>query len=300
MPLNTPRTGSNLAGGNFVPKLFSAKAQEKFYAASVVPAIANHDWEGELKGYGDEVTIRKVSTIDVFDVTIGKDFAYQSIADDAISFKIDRAKGYAYSVSDVDAHQSDINIISMFANDAAMQMAVSIDKTVLQSVYADAGQVVGASGLGDSTAINLSGLTAATYFEPLLIAGQGLDERNVPRDGRRWAVISPKYARLLKLSDMKSVQISGDAVSSVRNGFVGEYDGMNVYVSNNLLNAIGATGGAPTEMLVGHVSAISFASQFVQHQKVMREYQFAEGYRGQNVFGFKVTKDDSLIRLRGY
>ncbi len=46
MGLSVSRVGANLAAGAFVPQVYSAKMQAKFYAASVVPAIANHDWEG--------------------------------------------------------------------------------------------------------------------------------------------------------------------------------------------------------------------------------------------------------------
>ena len=58
MPNQIARTGANLAAGAFIPQIYSAKLQDKFYAASVVPAIANHNWEGEIMAFGDTVNIR--------------------------------------------------------------------------------------------------------------------------------------------------------------------------------------------------------------------------------------------------
>lgn len=46
MGLAVSRSGANLAAGVFTPVIYSAKMQAKFYAESVVPAIASHDWEG--------------------------------------------------------------------------------------------------------------------------------------------------------------------------------------------------------------------------------------------------------------
>ena len=134
-----------------------------------------------------------------------------------------------------------------------------------------------------------------------MLAGQRLDELNIPRDGRRWVVLSPKGGRLLKTSPLSQAYITGDPTSPLRNGFIGNIDGMKVYVSNNVLNAgLGTAGGTTIqeEWLVGHESAISFASQFVRHEQIPLQNTFGWGLKGLNVYGFAVTKGDGLIRMR--
>ena len=292
MPNQIARTGANLAAGAFIPQIYSAKLQDKFYAASVVPAIANHNWEGEIMAFGDTVNIRKVPTISINDYSVNNAIAYQDVSDEMISLNINKAKYYAFKVDYIDDYQSDIALIDTITQDASMQMAVTVDKAVLQSVYADAATTIAAGAL--------SSLTTDTYIRPLLEAGQALDENNVPRDGKRWAVITPEYARYLKLSDLKQVLTTGDDESPLRNGFVGSIDGMNIYVSTNLLNAVGSISSATSKMLVGHESALTFASQFIKHEMLPLQNTFGYGIKGLQVFGFKTVKPESLVLLTAY
>lgn len=301
MGLAVSRSGANLAAGAFVPQVYSAKMQAKFYAASVVPAIANHDWEGDIKSFGDKVIIRKIPTISIFDHVVNADLPIQDVSDESITLNIDKAKGYNFNVTYVDEYQSDIALIEKLTEDAAMQMKVAVDQSVLQSVYADVAtaNTVGTS-IGTTTPQQLSGLATATYITPLLNAGQVLDANNVPRDGERWAVISPQFANYLKLSDLKQVLITGDKESPLRNGFVGTIDGMKVYVSNNLLHANDALVGTPTECLVGHPSALAFASQFQKPEMLPNPRTFGTLCRGLNVYGFKTVKPEAMVRVRVY
>jgi hypothetical protein len=294
------RVGANLANGAFIPQIYSLKMQAKFYAASVVPAIANHDWEGEIKGGGtDKVIIRKIPTINIFDHTIGTNPPVQDVTDEYITLLIDKAKGYNFNVSSIDEYQSDIALISKLSEDAAMQMAVQVDKSVLQSVYADVStaNTVGTS-IGTTTPTQL---TSTEYgIGPLLQGGQVLDANNVPRDGSRWAVVTPLYAQRLKQSDLKSVLITGDNESPLRNGYVGSIDGMKVYVSNNLKNANDATVAAPSECLVGHSSALAFASQFEKPEMLPNPLTFGTLVRGLKVYGFKTVKPEAMALVRVY
>ena len=288
MGLQVTRSGANLSAGVFVPQIYSAKLQDKFYAASVVPAIANHNWEGEIMAFGDTVNIRKVPTISIQNYSVNSAINYQDVSDEQIQLLINQAKYYAFKVDYIDDYQSDIALIDTITQDAAMQMAVTVDKSVLQSVYADAGTTL--------STVDLATLGTTTYIQPLLQAGQVLDEKNV----KRWAVINPEYARYLKLSDLKQVLITGDDESPLRNGFVGQIDGMNIYVSNNVLNAVGSTSGDPSQMLVGHESALTFASQFVKHEMLPLQNTFGYGIKGLQVYGFKTVKADSLVCIPVY
>ena len=311
MGLAVARQGANLSAGAFVPQIYSAKMQAKFYAASVVPAIANHDWEGDIANYGDKVIIRKIPTITVFDHVVNADLPIQDVSDESITLLIDKAKGYNFNVTYVDEYQSDIALIEKLTEDASMQMKVSVDKSVLQSVYADvstANTVGYSSGVvvGNTTPISLATITSLSTpvyggaIAPLMAAGQALDANNVPRDGNRWAVISPAYASALKQSDLKQIMITGDDKSPLRNGFVGEIDGMKVYTSNNLLNANGATVSLPSQCLVGHTSALAFASQFQKPEMLPNPRTFGTLVRGLNVYGFKTVKPEAMVTFGIY
>ena len=264
--MGVPRTGSNLPNGNFIPQIYSAKLQDKFYAASTVPAIANHDWEGEIMAYGDTVNIRKVPTITINDYTVNNTISYQDVTDEKLQLLINKAKYYAFKVDYIDDYQSDLAVIDMITD-----------------------------------AIDLNALSESARLTPLLMGGEVLDSNNVPRDGKRWAVVNPSYARQLKQSDLKSVLITGDSESPLRNGYIGEIDGMKIYVSNNLINANSHPDAANfCRMYVGHESAVSFASQFIKHEMLPLQTTFGYGIKGLQVFGFKTVKPEALCMINGF
>lgn len=310
MGLAVSRSGANLAAGVFVPQIYSAKMQAKFYASSVVPAIASHDWEGEIKGKGDKVIIRKVPTITISDYVVNEDLPVQDISDESITLNIDKAKYYNFNVEHIDQYQSDIDLINVITNEAAEQMKVAVDQSVLQAIYSDVAQAntVGYNSgvvLNNTTAISLATITSVASpiyggaIAPLIVAGQALDQQNVPRMGR-WAVIHPAWAAALKMSDLKQVDITGDPKSPLRNGLIGEIDGMKVYVSNNLLNANGPTSGAPAKCLVGHSSALAFASQFETPEILPNPRRFGKLCRGLKVYGFKTVKAEAMSLINIY
>src|ERR1700761_3664750 len=59
----TGSSGNNLQATGFIPEIWSGKLIEKFYAATVLAAISNTDYEGEIKNMGDRVKIRTKPTI---------------------------------------------------------------------------------------------------------------------------------------------------------------------------------------------------------------------------------------------
>ena len=51
--------------GTFIPEIWSGKLIEKFYDATVIAAISNTDYEGEITSYGDKVNIRQKPDITI-------------------------------------------------------------------------------------------------------------------------------------------------------------------------------------------------------------------------------------------
>lgn len=306
MALSGARIGANLSTGAFVPQVYSAKMQDKFYASSSVAAIANTAWQGDISGFGDKVIIRKVPTVNIFDYSVNAPITYQDISDEQIILNIDQQKAYAFRVDYIDDYQSDLALIEKITEDASWQMKVKVDQTVLQGIPASiaTANTVGWTGsvvaTNNATPIPLATLTAANGVQPLQYAGEVLDANNVPRDGGRWAVISPHYANILKQGPLAQAYFTGDTTSSLRNGLIGEIDGMKVYVSNNIINANGATSGAPSNCLVGHTSSLAFASQFMKHRQIELPDTFGWGISGLNVFGYKLVKPEATALVLVY
>lgn len=306
-------TDSYAGASGFIPEVWSGKLQVKFYKSTVLGEITNNDWEGEIKGQGDKVYIRSIPTITVSNYQKGMNLTSQVPVSTPLELNIDKGKYFQVVVDDVDAAQADVKLMDMFTNDASQQMKIAIDGDVLGAVYADAAAAnKGATAGAISGDINL-GATGApravsktNILDMILDMGQVLDEQNVPEDGR-WLVIPAWMAAMLKNSDLRQAYLTGDSVTPLRNGKLGQVDRFTLYVSNNLSSvtdlgsdaASGGSGGAADKkswnIMAGTRDAISFASQITNVETLRSQQTFGNIMRGLNVYGYKVTKPEALV-----
>src|SRR5882672_9240098 len=61
----TNASSPSVQASGFIPEIWSGKLVEKFYASTVLAAISNTDYEGEIKNKGDRVKIRTKPTITI-------------------------------------------------------------------------------------------------------------------------------------------------------------------------------------------------------------------------------------------
>src|SRR6478736_3707106 len=125
------RSNPTLVAGGFIPEIWSGKLLEKFYAATVLAAIANTDYEGEIKNKGDTVHIRTRPTITISDYDAEQDLGIQRPSSNMIDLSIDQAKYFNLALDDVMEVQSDLDLMSMWAEDASEQMKIAVDTDVL-------------------------------------------------------------------------------------------------------------------------------------------------------------------------
>jgi hypothetical protein len=287
MPVTIARQGNNLPNGVFLPTIWSKKLNAKYYAQTFLNDITNSDYEGEIAGQGSQVNIRQRPTVEVVDHQEDSDIEYQDISDEMISLSINYAKRFAFKVGDIDKAQSDIAILNELTTDAGFQMKISIDQTVLGSIYGSAGTVLPTITLDKTNVVDW-----------LIDQEVALELNNIPPN-QRWAVISPKVAGLIQKSDLKNVSLTGDTKSIIRsnlnNGRLGEVGGLTLYVSNNLARA-----GNLYQCVSGHKSAVTYASQITKVENVRLERKFGDAVRGLNVYGFKVLIPSGLVSAPVY
>lgn len=295
--------------GSFIPTLWSSKLNAKFYAATVFGEIANTNWEGDIKAIGDKVVINNIPTITINDYSVGTSLSYEVPTPNTLTLQIDKGKYFAFQVNDVLSMQSEPKLMDVFSNDASMQMKIAIDSTVLSGTFqggaaankgATAGRLSGSFNLGvDNTPVTLTG---SNILQTLTALSAVLDEQNVPETDR-WLVIDPATRQTLMSSNLAQAQFMGDSQSIVRNGKIGVIDRFTVYVSNQLPKAAagqdwvgGVSAGTAKRraIIAGHKSAISFASQMTKMETVRNPSDFGDYVRGLNVFGYTVTKPESL------
>jgi len=291
--------GSVSYSGTFIPEIWSKKLIAKFYDASVLSAISNTDYEGEVKAQGDKVQIRTIPTLAINDYQSGQTLTNQRPSSNNVELLIDKGKYWSAIVDDVQDVQSDIGLMDMWANDASEQMKIAVDTEVLGGLVADiaaenkgatAGRISGNLNLGvTGTPVQI---TKATIIDKILEMGQALDEQNRPESGR-FLVIPYWATTMLKGSDLKDASLTGDGTSPLRNGRIGMVDRFTVYTSNNLRKVVDT--GNCFDFIGGVTNGLTFASQLVKTEQLRAESTFGDIMRGLQVYGFKVVDPESLV-----
>jgi hypothetical protein len=117
--------------GTFIPTIWSGKLIEKFYASTVLAAISNTDYEGEIKNKGDKVIIRTKRTITIKDYRADGALEVERPASNVVELLIDRGKYFNLILDDVYEVQADINMMNIWSDDAAQQFKLVVDREVL-------------------------------------------------------------------------------------------------------------------------------------------------------------------------
>lgn len=287
--------------GNFIPEIWSGKLIENFYDATVLAAISNTDYEGEIKGQGDTVNIRTTPNITIRDYVKGQNLVVENPDKPKLQLLIDKGEYFACVEDDIDRVQSDINLMDQWSKDASEQMKVKIDQRVLTDLLPDisalnrgaaAGRISQAFNLGTSAApltVSKDGAGGTTPVTDLIVdMGTVLDENNCPESGR-FLVIPARMAGLIKKSELKDASLSGDSQSVMRNGRLGMIDRFTIYVSHNLNVSSGKF-----SIIAGTKMGFTFASQMTEMENIRSESTFGDIIRGLQVYGYKVVKPEAL------
>ena len=287
--------------GNFIPEIWSGKLIENFYDATVLAAISNTDYEGEIRQYGDTVNIRTTPEITIRDYVKGQTLTVENPDKPKLQLVIDKGEYFACVEDDVDKVQSDINLMDTWSKDASERMKIKIDQRVLTDILpgiatankgATAGAISASFNLGTTASpltVTKDGASSTTSVVDLLVdMGTVLDEANAPEQDR-FVVIPAKMAGLIKKSELKDASLTGDSQSIVRNGRLGMIDRFTVYVSHNLNRSSGKY-----SIIAGHKMGFTFASQMTNMETIRSESTFGNIIRGLQVYGYKVVKGEAL------
>ena len=290
----------------FLPSIYSKKVLNFFRKSSVVEAITNTDYSGEITAYGDSVKIIKEPVISVSDYTRGSDTTATKLTDQETSLVVDSAKAFKFIVDDIETKMSHVNFKEVASSSAAYALKDSFDAAVIANMFsglsasapdhvlgADSATALGANIYDGAGSVDI-GLTSET--DPLnLMARMArlLDEQNVPEEGR-WFVAGPDFYEQLGQSSSKLLSVDFNAgQGSIRNGLVssGKLRGFDMYKSNN----IAATSNATGKVLAGHMSSTATAQTIISTEVLRDPSSFGDIVRGLHVYGSKVLRPEAIV-----
>jgi hypothetical protein len=289
--------------GNFIPEIWSGKLIENFYDATVLSAISNTDYEGEIRNMGDTVNIRTTPEITIRDYVKGQTLTVENPDKPKLQLVIDKGEYFACVEDDVDRIQSDIKLMDTWSKDASERMKIKIDQRVLTDLLPDIAAVNKGGTAGEQSASFNLGTTGApltvtkdgagsttSVIDLIVDLGTVLDEANAP-ESDRFLVVPAKMAGLIKKSELKDASLTGDGTSVVRNGRLGMIDRFTIYVSHNLNVSSGKY-----SLIAGHKMGFTFASQMTEMETLRSESTFGNIVRGLQVYGYKVVKPEALAQ----
>ena len=291
----------------FLPSVYSKKVLNFFRKASVVEAITNTDYAGEISAYGDSVKIIKEPVISVSDYTRGSDTTDTKLTDQEITLVVDSAKAFKFIVDDIETNMSHVNFKEVASSSAAYALKDAYDAAVLATMFAGvsasgpdhiigADAAAGTGGVAETTAsVDLLGSdgTGVDAIDLMARMARLLDDQNVPEEGR-WFVAPPSFYEELSQSGSKLLSVDFNAgQGSIRNGLVssGKLRGFDMYKSNNIATPTTATG----KVMAGHMSSTATANTILSTEVLRDPTSFGDIVRGLHVYGAKVLRDDALV-----
>ena len=307
---NFANSVSGQTNSYFLPSIYSRKVLNFFRKSSVVEAITNTDYAGEISAYGDSVKIIKEPVITVEDYTRNTDTTQTKLTDQEINLVVDSAKAFKFIVDDIESNMSHVNFKEVATSSAAYALRDSYDAAVIANMFSGVStsspdHVIGADAAaatqtmgqhqGGSNSIDLTGSdgTGTDPLDVMAFMAKLLDEQNVPEEGR-WFVAPPAWYEQLSQSGSKLMSVDFNAgQGSIRNGLVssGKLRGFDMYKSNNIAAASTASG----KVLAGHISSTATAQTIISTETLRDPTSFGDIVRGLHVYGSKVLRPEALV-----
>lgn len=239
---------------NFNPELWADYIQENLYKQLVGLEVA----DVKLKKFlakGDTVHVPILGQLTTTAYVLGTDVTVQALATTDEYLTVDFQYEASVYVDDISAKQSMYAIQSEAMKEQMYAIKNKIDSSIFERVILaadtlDAGDLTG--GGSNGAAITL---TTTNIIEAFSTARAKLASINVEDNGDFVAVVTPTVASLI---EQKATGVGFNlAEAAFKNGFVGDFMGFKIYVSNNL----DVTTNTRKHLYIGKKACISAAIQ---------------------------------------
>jgi hypothetical protein len=304
---NFANSVSGQANSFFLPKVYSKQVLNFFRKASVIEAITNTDYAGEIAAFGDSVRIIKEPEITVYQYERGQDVTQTKLTDQEVTLVVDTANAFKFIVDDIETNMSHVNFRDVATSSAAYSLRDAFDQGVLASMFSGvsssspdhvigADAAAGTAGVAETTAsVDLLGSdgTGVDAIDLMARMARLLDDENIPEEGR-WFVAPPSFYEELSQSGSKLLSVDFNAgQGSIRNGLVssGKLRGFDMYKSNNIAATTTATG----KVMAGHMSSTATAQTITSTEVLRDPDSFGDIVRGLHVYGAKVLRPEALV-----
>jgi hypothetical protein len=176
---------------------------------------------GDQYRQGDKLHIPRIGRLRAFAKSPENPVQLQAYAETEFTMLVKRYMESSFSTEDIFRLQSNYDILTTYANEAAFALAQDIDYWLLgyRNVIKKAGNLITAGGILNRAAI--------------LAARLQMDNRRIPQTERMWIISPAQHVSLLTIPEFTSADYVSDQPTVT--GMVGRLYGEPVIVNNNLL-----------------------------------------------------------------
>lgn len=271
-----------MAYKNFIPEVWAEAINRELERLHVFASNCNRQYEGEVKKMGDSVRILGVGRPTITEVkrdNFTTLTAPETVEDTSQIMYIDNMAYFNYKVDDIDKRQAVGGLMEALSKETSEGLADVQDRAIAN---------LAADNLAIKDASTAYQLTANNILEKLLIAHQLLMEKDVPMSTKVTVTLAPWAATLYKQA-MAAIDTDNSAL--LKNGLIGQFDGMDIKVSNNCYKNVSNEYG----FMVRTDRAIAFARPMIHTEPYRPELDFSDAVKGFILYGTKIVRPKEMI-----
>jgi len=266
---------------NFKPEIWWANLEVGLENAAVAGAVANREYEGEIKKAGDVVHVTHVGdpTIRTYS---GADIVIDPIPTTQRNMAIDQQKYFAHNIDDVDAAQAKPGLMEKHAMRGGYKLAQNEDTYIL-GLHAQAGMRIGSD---DAPAL----VSTLNIERKCAQIAKTMDDNGVPITGR-FCIIPPWFRWKMVEAGLNTLT---DNRELYRTGYVGTVFDIDFLWTQNVAN----TSGSKYKIMAGiRGESWAAASQLLQFIAFVQEKRFDDAIKALHVYGAKIMRPDKTLCL---
>ena len=209
----------------FIPEVWSANILAATEDNLVLANLVSR-WDADVKQAGDVIHIPNLANVTAVTKTPGTPLTAAANTETEDTITVDQWKAVYMVIEDMTKAQSNYDLMKLYTDKIGFALAEAID-TSIAGLYSGLSQSVSAAAaLEDSEVI-----TAVGY----------LDAANAPRDDRAFVIHSEVMADLRGVDKFITYDNTGSkgVQTGAANGLVANVYGVDVYMSNNIVEAAG-------------------------------------------------------------
>lgn len=284
--------------GGFTPELWSEKLNVTLDNHGKYTDIVNRKYQGEIKNKGDKVYFYTLGSLTVSDynptATGFSGITYQDPTGDKQYLEISQQKVIPFLVDDIEAVQSNIDLVNQYINRIAVAASQTKDKYIHGLAVANATTKRNADSPLAISKDNIWGEICAMYA---VLGRKNALVNGVDYAGKRPAlVITPEIEGIVKQCSQFFANAVGAEV--LRKGQIGTLGGFDVFVDTNIANEKVGTGTSAyyAQTMVALTSdAITYAEQITKTETLRDINQIGDYVRCLLVYGGKVANPDCIV-----